>query len=276
MKLIVNGKTIDQKEIDQEVDRLRPQYQRFAEQHGGKSSHEELHKWCKENLIERTLMQQAAVAEVSAIPPSEIADFRKAHEAQFKDMKQKQADSEIRLYLQSQNLIKKITADLKPVNDDDIQNYYDTNKEHFVAPEQVHARHVVKHIDANTDKANAYVQILNAQEQLKKGVSFEEVAGAASDCPENAGDLGYFGRGQMVQAFEDVVFNMNVDDVSEPFLTEFGYHIVKLLDKREGGPVPLEQVKDHIAKQLTEKQKSDAIESYVDGLKAKADIKEEE
>ncbi len=73
MKLIVNGKTIDQKEIDQEVDRLRPQYQRFAEQHGGKSSHEELHKWCKENLIERTLMQQAAVAEVSAIPPSEIA-----------------------------------------------------------------------------------------------------------------------------------------------------------------------------------------------------------
>jgi len=71
--------------------------------------------------------------------------------------------------------------------------------------------------------------------ELKNGKDFANLAKEYSECPSkaNGGDLGYFGKGQMVKEFEDVAFSMNEGDFSKPFKTQFGYHIVKLTGKKK-------------------------------------------
>ncbi len=83
---------------------------------------------------------------------------------------------------------------------------------------------------------DAYEKIEMIQDKLKKGADFEELAREYSDCPSasQGGDLGYFGRGTMVKEFEDAAFNLDVGEVSEPVLTEFGYHLIRVDDIRDG------------------------------------------
>ncbi len=73
------------------------------------------------------------------------------------------------------------------------------------------------------------------REEILGGRSFADVAAEVSMCPSgaNGGDLGYFGKGQMVKEFEDAAFSMNVGDVSEPIQTQFGWHLIYLTDKQD-------------------------------------------
>lgn len=70
--------------------------------------------------------------------------------------------------------------------------------------------------------------------KIKNGESFEKLAKANSNCPSgrNGGDLGYFGKGQMVREFENAAFALSVGEVSKPVKTQFGWHIIKLTDKK--------------------------------------------
>lgn len=70
--------------------------------------------------------------------------------------------------------------------------------------------------------------------QIDEGTSFEELAKKYSKCPSgaNGGDLGYFRRGQMVKEFEDAAFDTEINKVSEPIKTQFGYHLIKVYDKK--------------------------------------------
>ena len=77
-------------------------------------------------------------------------------------------------------------------------------------------------------------EALTLQKKIKNGKSFENLAKKHSQCPsgKKGGDLGYFGKGQMVPEFDTVVFNMEVGAVSAPIKTQFGYHLIKLTDRR--------------------------------------------
>ncbi len=90
---------------------------------------------------------------------------------------------------------------------------------------QVRASHILVRSKTEADK------ILN---RIKAGAKFEDLARKHSQCPsgKKGGDLGYFGKGQMVKPFEDTAFTMNKGDVSDPVQTQFGYHIIKVTDKR--------------------------------------------
>jgi len=90
---------------------------------------------------------------------------------------------------------------------------------------QVRAQHIL----VKTEK-----EAQNLLEELKKGASFERLAQLHSLCPsgKRGGDLGYFGRGQMVRPFELAAFQLDNGQVSEPVKTEFGWHLVKVIDKK--------------------------------------------
>jgi parvulin-like peptidyl-prolyl isomerase len=118
---------------------------------------------------------------------------------------------------------------------------------------------------------NQMQQILK---ELRDGADFDEMARKHSDCPENAGDLGFFPRGSMVQGFEDVVFGMEVGQTSDVFKTEFGYHIARVSDTKPAMPCPLEDVREVIVRELTEQTRQKAIEKFIDAQKAKAVIEE--
>ena len=92
-----------------------------------------------------------------------------------------------------------------------------------------------------------------------------------ASCPSgaNGGDLGEFGRGQMVKEFEDAAFAAEVGHVVGPVKTQFGYHLIKVEDKKEAGESSLEEVKDQIRAELSQKKQEEAYRAKVDELKKK-------
>jgi peptidyl-prolyl cis-trans isomerase C len=151
------------------------------------------------------------------------------------------------------------------VEDEEINNYYMSNQESFIIPERVRASHIL--VDSE-DEAN---EILN---QLNSGMSFEEAARKYSKCPskENGGDLGEFTRGQMVQEFEDAAFSMDEGQISEPIKTQFGYHIIKLVARRESEISPLEDEKEKIQSYLVALKQRELFNLRIDELKGKYEV----
>ena len=272
MKITVNGEEIDGAMIQQECERLKPDYERYIEENQADPPEGQLEEWAEENIIERALMMQAARALDAEIPQEQIdAAFEEVKE-NIGDTPEEEVRTEIALQMKLDLLMQQNVADIDALSEDELKAYYNENLEMFVRAEQVRASHIIKHVNPNVDKETAFAEIVEIQMQLNAGATFEDLASQHSDCPDSAGDLGFLERGQMVEEFENVAFAMKVGDVSDIFLTDFGYHIVKLQDHIPGGPVPLEDVQEQLGEHLLEQARSEAIEAYLDGLKNDAKI----
>ena len=276
MKITVNGEELDNALIEQEVERLTPDYERYIEENQADPPEGQLEEWAVENIVERMLMMQAAKDLDAEIPADQI-------DAAFEEVKDNigetpEADvrAEIELQMKVDLLMQKMVDDVPTPPDAELKAYYDENLEMFVRAEQVRASHIIKHVNPSVDRETAFAQIVEIQTQLNAGASFEELASQHSDCPDSAGDLGFFERGQMVEEFEKVAFSMDVGQISDIFLTDFGYHIVKVQDRIPGGAVPFEDVKEQLGEHLLEQAKSHAVEVFLDDLKDKATIERSE
>ena len=129
-------------------------------------------------------------------------------------------------------------------------------------------------MDWQTDQASAYEAISQTQIELKAGAAFEMIVDKYTDCRDSGGDLGYITKGEMVEEFDDVVFNLGVGEVSNIFRTRFGLHIAKVLNRIPSAVLALHEVKDDIIKQLKEQMRNKAYEEFLDRLKQKAKIEE--
>lgn len=129
------------------------------------------------------------------------------------------------------------------LNDEAIQKYYDENIGSAKGNVEVRARHILLETEEDA---------LAVVEEIESGGNFEQLARDRSTGPSApaGGDLGYFTRDAMVAPFAEAAFAMAVGEVSEPVQTRFGWHIIKVEDRRETAPPPLEQVRDEITRQL--------------------------
>ncbi len=275
MTLYVNGEKIDEKHIQAEVEKLRPDYERVFADKADDERQKQLYEWSRENVIEAVLLRQAARKGQNI--PSEAID--KVYE-QFvrqnggKSSDKEQVKKEIAERMSAEGLINRITSDVKEPSEKDILKYYDTNAGRFTMGEMVRASHIVIHHDPEVKDEQVKNQMQQILEKIRDGADFGKVAGEHSSCPENGGDLGYFPRGSMVAEFEDVVFAMEVGAVSDVFKTEFGYHIAKVTDKKPAMVCPLEDVREVIVRELTEQTRQKGVEKFIDLEKAKALIEE--
>ncbi len=161
---------------------------------------------------------------------------------------------------------------VEPPKRSEMMAFYRENQANFVSQELVHAVHIVCNVDEKKDEAAARAAIEHAQAELGKGRPFAEVADELSDCPGRGGDLGIFPRGEMVESFDEVVFALPVGHVSDIFRTEFGFHIAKSIERRPAGPVPFDQVRETIERQLLAEKRQAALHRFLDDLRAKADV----
>ena len=148
------------------------------------------------------------------------------------------------------------------VSDKDAEDYYNNNKERFMTEESVNASHIL--VDSE-EKALEILAKINAGE-----LSFEAAATEYSSCPSkaNGGNLGDFGRGQMVPEFDKAVFEMEVGEISKaPVQTQFGYHLIKLVDKKAADIMPLTEIAAEIKDALLQEKRRAAYESKINQLK---------
>ena len=206
-------------------------------------------EWAEENLIEAALMRQAALREPAAAETSTEA----AVEA----------------------LVSRITSQAAAPRHKEIVAYYLKHRDTFLAPETVRVAHIVKNIDENNSEESALEAIERARSEVAGGALFGKLADELSDCPGQGGELPWFGRGEMVPAFEDVVFQLQPNEISGVIRTEFGVHIAKLMERRAAGVRPLEDVAAHISNLLFIEKKQKRLHQYVDSLRARALIERE-
>lgn len=190
---------------------------------------------------------------------------------------QEKLHAEVALGLRLTKIIDAQVKDKKAPADKEIKGYYDTNKKQFEVPETVHARHILVKTEEKDDKKTKDEKMAKAEnirKQLVGGADFAKVAKESSDCTSKAqgGDLGTVQRGQMVKPFEDAVFKQEVKAIGPIVETEFGYHIIQVLEHSQPKTRSLDEVKDDIAKTIGQQRKQEAAERYITELKSKAKI----
>ncbi|MBT8763701.1 SurA N-terminal domain-containing protein [Desulfohalobiaceae bacterium Ax17] len=162
-------------------------------------------------------------------------------------------------------------ADKENISDQEVKNYYQAHKEQFKQEEMVKAKHIL--IKLNPDAPEEKVQaakkkIARIQAELKKGKTFEELAKKYSQGPSSVrgGELGWFGRGQMVKKFEEAAFDLKPGQISEPVRTRFGLHLIKVDDYKAPGTKPLEEVKAEIKETIGQEKAADKIADLLDNV----------
>jgi peptidyl-prolyl cis-trans isomerase D len=154
------------------------------------------------------------------------------------------------------------------VSEQDVQRYYEDNAQQFSTPEQVRASHILLKTEGKSE-ADVKKQADDIAAKAKAGADFAALAKQHSEDDTNnskGGDLDFFGRGQMVPEFDKVAFSLQPGQISDAFKTSFGYHIVKLTDKRAATSRPLAEVRPQIEDQVKWQRAQDEAQRTADDL----------
>ena len=148
------------------------------------------------------------------------------------------------------------------VTEEDMKSFYEENSNYFEKGATVSAKHIL------VKEEEKCQEIL---EEIIAGKVFEEAAQQYSTCPsgQKGGDLGEFGKGQMVKEFEEAAFAAEIGQVVGPIKTQFGYHLIKVEAKNEATVTPFEEVKEQIRRNLMQQKQNKAYADKAAELKAK-------
>ena len=152
-----------------------------------------------------------------------------------------------------------------PVSEDDVKAYYEDNKEKYVVPEMIKASHILTSTQEEAEKAKG---------ELDRGAEFAAVAQEYSKdlTKDRGGDLGYFSKGQMIPEFEKTAFGLNIGQTSGIIKTRFGYHIIKLTDRKPAVYQSFDDVKDTIMTSIIRDSQRKSFDEFTNKLKDKAKI----
>lgn len=174
-------------------------------------------------------------------------------------------------------LIEKQATPTVVVTDEDIAAFYADNQAMFTTPAEVHARHIIFAAGENADAdtiINARNNADNARERALAGEDFAELARELSDGPSapEGGDLGFFTYQQMVAPFAEAAFSLDVGEISEVVRTTFGFHVIKVEEKKPEVTLTLEESNDRIRQLLTQQQVAEEMQALIRSLGDKAEI----
>ena len=175
------------------------------------------------------------------------------------------------------NYLEKQVSSKITITTEQARKFYNENLDKFKKQESTRASHILVGVDPKAsaeEKQKAKLKADDLLKQIKAGADFAELAKKESTCPsgKNGGDLGDFGRGQMVKPFEDAAFGLKPGEVSGVVETQFGYHIIKVTGKEAGGTVPFDEVKGKIEEYLKGTEVQKQVLAKVEELKKSAKI----
>lgn len=285
---VVNGVAISKDDFNREMDfyikRASQQGQQVPQAQIGMMKNQVL-----DSLIDRELLFQETKKKDIKVDVKEVdAEIQKikqryAKEGEFEQLLSNMGltESDVRIQIERglaiQQLIDKEVRTKVKIGDEEAKSYYDANPQLFQQPEQVKASHILVKVDADAPqekKDEARKKIESVQKKAKEGEDFASLAKTYSEGPSGpkGGDLGYFRRGQMVKPFEDAAFDLKPNQTSDIVETQFGYHLIKVVDKKPAQKVAYADVKEQLSEHLKKQKMDTEASTYIQSLRSGAKI----
>jgi len=239
-----------------------------------------------ENLVNRELLMKASLENKPEDLEKKVEEEYNRVKSRFKNdkdfenaLKKNQMDpaqlkEQLRKNVLLDAYVKNIESGVK-VSDKEAKKYYENNKDKFKQPEKAKVSHIILRTGDKAKYDNPEKKINEVYEEIKNGKSFEEMAKRYSEdgSAQKGGSLGYIQKGKTVPAFEKVAFDTKVGEISEPFKTKFGYHILKVTDKQEARQKTFNEVKSSIKEVLKNQKTKEKLNAKLEELRSKYDVK---
>jgi peptidyl-prolyl cis-trans isomerase C len=242
-----------------------------------------------DQLVAYTLLQQEAKARNLTVSDAEVNERLKAMQGQFpteeefkkalasRSMTVERLRDDARVDMVITRLMDSEVASAEPATDADCQEFYEKNPDKFKRGEAVRASHILIMANETADEATrkkARAQIDAVHKRARAGEDFAKLAQAHSQDGSAAqgGDLNFFERGRMVPPFEEAAFALKPGEISDVVTTQFGYHVIKVTERREASAVPLDEVRDRVREFLTNQKKQQRADAFIASLKQKSKI----
>ncbi len=279
----VNGTAIDAVELRRVIKVMMRGQEVPADQKAA------IEKQAVEQLVSAELLyQDAAKLEVKDLDKKVEASFAQG-KARFKDEQEfkntikdmEMEEKDLREYTRRELLISNfVDVTFVPkvfVPEAEVRSFYDKNIDKFKLPETVKASHILIGIDSKTsveEKKKAQEKAEKLRKELTGGADFAVLAKDNSTCPssQQGGDLGFFGRGQMVEPFEKAAFALKPGEISAVVETQFGFHIIKLVEKKTTETTDYKDVKEKIEGYLKGQKVNEGVQQYIAEAKKTAKI----
>lgn len=275
----VNGEAVTKVDFD----RLIKNMELSANQPIPAERRDEILRQALDQLVTYTVLSQETKARNVSVSDADIEgslkemrskfpneeEFKKALAARGMTVEKLRSDARVDMSI---NKMMDTELASKPLpTDTQVREFYDKNPDKF---ETARASHILFKVDEKADDATKKKALAEAQavlKQVKGGADFAGLAKkhSADGSAQQGGDLGVFNKGQMVPAFDQAVFSMLPGQISDIVTTQFGHHIIKVTDR---AAVPFDQVGPKIKEFLTEQQKRERAQAFIDSLKQKAKI----
>ncbi|MEJ2691721.1 MAG: peptidylprolyl isomerase [Candidatus Thiodiazotropha sp.] len=277
---VVNGVPIKLDELDPLVNADMKKFRKYGIRRQDEDVMNAMRKQTLEKLITVELLyQEARKSKIDDLDKrvterlSAMEEKNEGHTNLDKDKIRKTISKQI---LIEEYLVRNKLKDAEPP-ESDIKAYYEENKKGFTQKESARTRHILVSVAADAspnEKAAAREKITEARKLVLDGKPFDEIAIAYSDCSSapGGGELGYQERGYMPKAFDDVAFSLETGQVSDIVETEFGFHVIEVLDHKLAGIQPYAEVKDFISKYLKIQHSKKAMNAHISALRKKAKV----
>ncbi len=286
---VVDGEEINKAELDAALETVLAQQGRSAADIPPEQQSRVYRMLLDDLIVEKIIAKKAVSVEVPEAKVKEVFDRLTANFGS-----EEEAKAQIEKSGQSIEAVKKnIVSNLKvrewldeqvkgktEVTDADADEFYRNNPDQFKMPEQVRASHILLKIEPDAAPKDVIAKQEAAKkiiDRLKKGEAFDVLAVELSEDPsakQNKGDLDFFQKDQMVPEFANVAFAMKKGELSpEPVRTQFGYHVIKVTDRKDPETVSLETAKPKVMEFLSNQKKNAELQKIAQKLRTDADVK---
>ena len=287
MALIINGETIDDEIIEAEFRQIKGQYERTL-QVACCERDPEFQGYAKDNIIARAVLNQQAARQFPEVEDEDITTRlnklieEAGGEEHFymkiglpfgsTDIVRANVANGVRL----DKLLGSVYGASPAPTDAEVEAYYHANIDVFKSDEQIHVVHITKGMEGAKSRNEVYEKMRHLRHELTAGADFQTMAEQQRGNEQQQIDLGWFKRGEFMEEFEAIAFSMEKDEISPVFTTQLGFHLCKVIDRRDPAPVPLADIKDAVIGRMVEEDRDRKFNAFVDGLKSQAAIEDTE
>ena len=283
--LIINEEEIDDMVLEEEFDAIKDHHEALGEVVCCDRD-EEFRERAKSNVINRILLRQESHKQCGDIEESEvsaaIAELKEEHGGEdvfyqnigMSPDQDDQIRGKVATTLSVDKVLREYVGDEPEPTEEVLRKFYEENLADYMTDEEVQAHHIYLEPTGAEDADEKFALLRKTRQQLLDGADFESMSNEL--CQEDHHmDLGFYKRGGLgIQEVEILTFSMNIGEISPVMPTHFGFHVFKLIDRKEPKPIPFEEVKQQLEERYVNERRESKINELIDRLKADAKIEE--